>query len=579
MLGRRPFDHSGIGVSSGIAIGPAYVLEHIALPVGGYDIPPEEVEAEVTRLKKAVQLAHEELSEIGRQVRERVDPQQAMIFEAHQSMLADPMLVEVTVQRIRGERQNAEHILWEVSQQISEQLRSIGDDYFSERNHDLFDVSRRVLKFLNRLSAPARDQPREGSIIVANDLGPAEMAELHQLGAAAFVLAVGGPTSHTAILAKSLGLPAVINVENISQIVRTGTEIIVDGTEGVVILHPGEEDIERYRAAQQKYLLKRMSLEALRDLPPVTRDAKCVRLHANIEFPEEVEAALHHGAQGIGLYRTEFLYLGKEQLPSEDDCFHAFRHVLDRQAGPVTFRTLDLGGDKRPELLPSGPEANPFLGLRALRLCLAQPKLFRVQLRALIRAGEGRSLRIMLPMVSSVEEVLAARHIIEDVEAELVAYGHAPVEELLVGIMVEVPSAALIATSLAKVCDFFSIGTNDLTQYTLAVDRLSSSVAHLYSPAHPAVLRLIHMVVEAGSAANIPVSVCGEMAGDPRLALLLLGMGIEDFSMSPGALPEVKRAIRNADYAHLSGVAREALRLSSAREVVEFLLSSITVEN
>ncbi len=571
MPGKRPFEHAGIGVSPGIAIGPAYVLEHPSAPVEGYDIPAERVDEEVRRFHTAVGMAIAELAELSRQVRERVDPQQAAIFEAHQAMLADPMLVDRTDTRIRGDRLNAEYVLWSVSQEIGRQLADIGDEYFSERNHDLYDVSRRVLKFLRRLDNPDREMPREGSIVFATDLGPGETVELHHMGVAAFALGTGGPTGHTAILAKSLGLPAVVGVENIGQHVRSGMEVIVDGAAGVVIVQPPPEVTAHYRKLQERFLVKRMGLEALRDLPSVTRDARRIRIEANIEFPEEVEAALHHGAEGIGLYRTEFLYLRPDSLPTEDESFHAYKHVLDRVSGPVTFRTLDLGGDKRPELLPSGIEGNPMLGLRALRLCLAQPRLFRVQLRSLIRAGEGRTLRIMLPMVSSVEEVEHARHIIEDVEAELVAYGHNPVKEMLIGAMIEVPSAAIIAPALAQVCDFFSVGTNDLTQYTLAVDRLSSTVAHLYQPAHPAVLRLISMVVDAGRSAGIPVSVCGEMAGDPRLALLLLGMGIESFSMSPACLPEVKRGIRQADAAAWREVAREAMTMGTSKAVMDLL--------
>ncbi len=571
MPGKRPFEHVGIGVSPGIAIGPAYVLEHPSAPVEGYDVPTERVEEEVRRFHTAVGMAIAELAELSRQVRERVDPQQAAIFEAHQAMLADPMLVDRTDARIRGDRLNAEYVLWSVTQEIGRQLADIGDEYFSERNHDLFDVSRRVLKFLRRLENPDRDLPREGAIVFATDLGPGETVELHHMGIAAFALGTGGPTGHTAILAKSLGLPAVVGVENIVQSVRSGMEVIVDGAAGLVIVQPPSDVVAQYRRLQERFLVKRMGLEALRELPAVTRDGHRVRIEANIEFPEEVEAALHHGAEGIGLYRTEFLYLRPDILPSEDESFHAYKQVLDRVAGPVTFRTLDLGGDKRPELLPSGAEGNPMLGLRALRLCLAQPRLFRVQLRSLIRAGEGRTLRIMLPMVSSVEEVEQARHLIEDVEAELVAYGHSPVKEMLIGAMVEVPSAAIIAPALAHVCDFFSIGTNDLTQYTLAVDRLSSTVAHLYQPAHPAVLRLIAQIVDAGRDAGIPVSVCGEMAGDPRLALLLLGMGVECFSMSPACLPEVKRAFRRASLEEWRAIAGEALRMSNARAVSELL--------
>ncbi|MDX2175235.1 MAG: phosphoenolpyruvate--protein phosphotransferase [Candidatus Sumerlaeia bacterium] len=568
---QRTYQFNGIGVAPGIAIGPAYVIEPKAEPQEGYTIEDSEVEEETARLHKAIGLARDEITRIGEMVSTRIDPQQAAIFDAHRYMLDDPIIVGTTEQRIRAERLNAEYVFWTVVQGVAAQIRDIGDQYLAERSNDLFDIGRRVLKFLTILNSGDAAPPKEGAIVVAPELGPADAAEYHHAGIAAICLNQGGPTGHTAILARSFGMPAAFGLEDITYYVRTGNLLIVDGNAGKVILNPSPEQVSHYRTLQKGYLERRLRLESLRELPAETRDGCRIHLFANIEFPEEVEAALHNGAEGIGLYRTEFLYLEKTHLPSEDDQYRAYRHVLDRVDGPVTFRTLDLGGDKLPEAMPFNREENPFLGLRALRFCLAQPKVFRAQLRALIRAAEGRVLRIMLPMVCCLEEVEKALAFIQRVESELVAYGHAPVAEMHIGIMVEVPSAALMADVFAERVDFFSIGTNDLTQYTLAVDRMSQSVAHLYQPTHPAVLALVRQVIEAGRRGDVPVSVCGEIAGDPTLALLLVGMGVRELSLSPSSLPEVKRAIRASNLSDLEAAARSALAAPSAAVVLEQL--------
>lgn len=566
--GRR-FHFTGIGVSPGVAIGPAFVVEPHPHLRQGSELDPSQIDAEIERFRRALALAGEEVDRLRREVAERVDHQQAAIFDAHHAMLSDPMLVDRTIACIRSDRMNAEFVFSNIASGIEDQLRAIGDEYLAERHHDLADVTRRVLKFLKQLGPGELVWPAEGSIVIADDLGPADTAELHQARVAGFATNAGGPTGHTAIIARSLGIPAVVGVDLLTFYVRTGNTVIVDGVNGELVVNPTDQELEYYRRFQERLLQRREKLSELRDAPAVTRDGARIRLQANIEFPEEVTAALAEGAEGVGLYRTEFLYLAPGGPPSEERQIEAYREVLRRMPGPVTIRTLDLGGDKLPMFRLTEPEDNPFLGLRALRLCLRMPDLFRGQLRPLLRAACGQTLRLMLPMVSCVDEVRQARRIIAEVSRELPA-SERPVR-LLVGAMIEIPSAALMADQLARECDFFSIGTNDLTQYVLAVDRISKSVAHLYQPTHPAVLRLIKMTVDGAHAAGIPVCVCGEMAGVPRQALLLVGLGLRDLSMPPKALPEVKAALRAVTLDALESLALEALRLHTAEEVQSLL--------
>lgn len=569
----KSFLFDGLGVSPGIAIGPAFVLEPASeAHAEAYHIEPQEVEGEITRFTDAVEKARLEIESIRLRVSESVDPQQAAIFEAHKAMLGDPYLIDRTIRRIREDRRNAEYVFWAVTRSIGDQLARIGDEYFSERNHDLYEVARRVLKFLAEFTPPDRASMAPGSIVVAPDLGPAETADFAHNNVAGICTNTGGPTSHTSILAKALGIPAVVGLDYITHYVRTGDMLIVDGATGRVILNPSADQLSFYEDLAREEAANREALAQIVTLSPTTADGTHVRLRCNIEFPEEVEAAVRHGAEGIGLYRTEFLFMEKGKLPSEDQQLQAYRTVIDRFGDDaVTIRTLDVGGDKMPGAFSTPLGDNPFLGLRALRLCLVNPELFKLQLRPLLRAADGKTLRLMLPMVASLDEVQDAREVIWQVRARLLREGLGVPERLLIGAMIEIPSAALIARSLARICDFFSIGTNDLTQYTLAVDRVNKSVAHLFQETHPAVLGLIQRVVEAGEAAGIPVSVCGEMAGDPRLALLLVGLGVRDLSVSPGTLPAVKRAIRSVNRAALEPIARRALTLETSREIQQLL--------
>ncbi|MCB2155227.1 phosphoenolpyruvate--protein phosphotransferase [bacterium] len=568
MVGRRTFFFDGLGVSDGIAIGPAYVVESQGAPSEGYQLSDDEVEQEIERFKKAVQMAKDEIRAIGRQVAEKIDHQQAAIFDAHLMMLDDPVIIEPTIDRIRDEKSNAESIFWAVTKGLGEQLRTL-DEYFSERNHDLYDVARRVIKFLTQLTdASTHVMPREGCIIVAHDLGPTETAQLSREHVLGFCTNEGGPTSHTAIMAKALALPAVVGLEYVTHYIRSGDMIIMDGTEGKLILNPSLHQIEFYRRKADDYRSLRLSLVELRDEPAVTTDGTRVNLYANIEFPEELDAVIENGAEGIGLFRTEFLYLSDGGPAGESDHLREYQEVLTRMGDkPVVLRTMDVGGDKIAANDYSVPELNPFMGLRAIRLCLKNQDIFRSQLRAMLLAGAGRDIQIMLPMISSIDEVRASRQILDELMTQLGKNGHDLPTNVRLGAMIEIPSAALQAHVLAKEVDFFSIGTNDLVQYTLAVDRVNKSVAHLYRPAHPAVLGLLKYVTDSARNAGIPVSVCGEMAADPRYAILLAGLGIRSLSMGPSSIGVVKRAIRTIAIAEAKSLAQEVLTLSSTEEV------------
>ncbi len=576
MKRRRTFFFDGLGVSGGVVIGPAYVIDSQHYQADPQTLEEEEVEPEIERFFAAVQAAKDEVMELGRTVTEKVDSQQAAIFDAHVTLLSDPLLIDQTVGTIREDHRNAEYVFWNVTQKIGKQLQELNDSYFSERSHDLYDVARRVLKFLEEEKNPEGRSIPQNSIIVAADLGPSETAEIHRDLIAGFVTDSGGPTSHAAIMAKALSLPAVVGLDFITHYVRSGDTLIVDGSTGQVILHPIPEQIEYYTRKSQEFKQLRATFSELRDLPAVTLDGTRVALQANIEFTAELDLMDSHGAEGIGLYRTEYFFIERRSLPTEAEQEEAYRKVVTAVGNhPVVFRTLDVGGDKLAGSIPTPPEHNPFLGLRAIRLCLAYPDLFRRQLRPLMRASAGRELRILLPMISSLGEIAESRRLIDEVYESLDAEGAELPTEIQVGIMVEIPSAALQIDRLAAEVDFCSIGTNDLVQYTLAVDRVNKLVRHLYREVHPAVLLLIKRVVDTCDQLGKPVSVCGEMAGHPLLSLALVGLGVRTLSMSPALMGPVKKAIRSSEKAFLEELASRLLTLGTAEEVLETLKSEV----
>ncbi len=569
MAGRRTFFFEGLGVSDGIAIGPAYVIESQGMKAESYELDEHAVDKEIRRFDKSVELAKGELRQIRQQVEEKIDRQQASIFDAHLMMLEDPHIVDRTRHRIKVDRINAESILWEVTQSLGEQMKALGDEYFAERNHDLYDVARRVIKFLRQLNAANQTHlPAEGCIIVANDLGPAETAQFSREHVKAFCTNEGGATSHTAIMAKALAIPAIVGLEYVTHYIRTGDTLILDGSDGKLILNPTREQLTYYRGRAEEFEHRRQALVSLRNLPAETTDGTRIAMNANIEFPEELDAVETNGAEGIGLFRTEFLYLDRKTLPLEEDHYREYKMILDRMGDkPVIMRTIDIGGDKLPDKEFTLPELNPFMGLRAVRLCLARPELYRAQLRAMLNAAAGRVANIMIPMVSGLNEVRVTRFMINDLLAHMNKSGQPVPSSIRLGAMVEIPSAALQARELCKETDFLSIGTNDLVQYTLAVDRVNRSVANLYRPTHPAVLQLIKLVVDAARASNVSLSVCGEMAADPYQAGLLVGLGIRNLSMGPSSIGVVKRLLRSVSLQLVEELAQEALTKGTPEEV------------
>jgi phosphotransferase system enzyme I (PtsI) len=560
----------GIGASPGIAIGRCWPVDRRKVRAPKRRLGPEEVDGELARFRTALELSDLQLAEVRRKVDESQGSglgDHSAIIDMHRMMLKDEMLVLEAQKLIREERINAEWAVKRAVRKIKGAFSDAADEYFKERRADVDFVGERVIKNLLGQQVDVDEPPPEGAIIVAHDLSPADTALLlHQRKVGAFVTDAGAKTSHTAIVARALEVPAVVAVGRITALADRGDWIIVDGARGVVIINPSAGERADYEAAQERYLEHERELLRTRDLPATTEDGVTVRLAGNIEFAEEVPSLLSHGGEAVGLYRTEFLYLQREQLPTEEEHYQDARRVLESLAPrPVTIRTFDLGGDKLPAALRSHAE-NPALGLRAIRYCLRQPEMFRVQLRGLLRASLHGNLRIMFPMISGIAELRAAKRVLGEVREELKREGHdLPLPP--VGIMIELPSAAMIADRLALESDFFSIGTNDLIQYTIGIDRQNKDVAYLYKPLHLAVLRMLKLVCDAARDADIPVSMCGEMAGEPLNALVLLGLGLAELSMNGGSIPLVKRILRAARAEDGRALLARLLSLTAADDI------------
>ena len=560
----------GAPASPGIAIGRAVVVRREMPLVPHIEISPAEVASEVARLREAVERSREQLERIRGPVAhvEIVDA----IFRAQVMILEDRRLFEDAAQRIRASRMNAEWAVCEELARLEAVFLGMEDPYLRERLTDVrFAVRRLLLNLLGR--EPERlDGLRGPSIVIANDLSPAEAVQLDRRAVVGFVTEAGGRTSHTAITAASLGIPALVGVEGAASAAREGDLVIVDGSAGRLLIRPGALDRERYEARARGQQARRRSELRGADLPAETRDGRRVELLANIERSDEIPWIRTCGARGVGLFRTEFLFMERQALPDEEEQLVQYRAVLEGVAPDgAVIRTLDVGGDKLPAGLHRRVEANPALGLRGVRLCLADRSLLRTQLRALLRAGVHGRLRLLLPLVTGVEEVLAVRAEIEEARAALEREGRPVASNLELGVVVETPAAVAVADLLAREADFFSIGTNDLVQYTVAVDRENEHVAYLYDPLHPAVLRQILAVVDQGHRAGRTVAMCGEMAGDPLCSLVLVGLGLDELSMNAAAVPRVKRILRGASYEEARGLARELLGLRSAAEVADRL--------
>ena len=570
--GRSQIVLTGIDASPGIAIGEAYIVDRRDVTIPEYEIDPSAVEAEIQRFRHALDRTREQLLKIKNQISEVEGLDHLFIIDTHLLILDDVMIVDETIYNIREHRVNAEQALRMVVSRVGVLFNVIDDEYIRERRSDLDFVADRVMRNLVGEKQEVVQKTRGEVIIVAHDLSPADTALLDKSSIRGFVTDVGGKTSHTAIMARSLEIPAVVGLESITRIVKPGDVLIVDGFTGVTRVNPDAHTIEEYRAKREESLSLERELLKYADLPAETKDGYLIQLVGNVEMVEEIPSLLTHGGTGIGLYRTEFLYMNRPDLPTEDEHYAVYREVIQCVAPhPVVIRTLDIGGDKLSSPLDLSPESNPALGLRAIRFCLKERTLFKWQLAGILRASVHGRARIMLPMISDVEEIQSTKEIIEEVKADLDKRGEAYDAAVPLGIMVETPSSAVISDILAREVDFFSIGTNDLIQYTLAVDRVNEHVAYLYEPLHPANLRMIQQVTEAGHAAGIPVMMCGEMAGDPHYILILLGLGLDELSMSPLAIPRVKRIIRETTYAEAREIVGRALQRHTAHEVGEIL--------
>lgn len=566
---------NGIPASQGVAIGPVFRYEGLELDVVSLQI--EDPDAEWARLEAAMAAAREELKALGEKTAEEVGAEEAAIFDAHIMMLEDPELLQSVQTIIETERLNAEAAVERATEQYAQALEALDDEYLQARAVDVRDVARRVIRILLGLEAAGASELTEPSIILARDLTPSDTAMLDKTFVLGFLTAEGGATSHTAILARTLGLPAVLGVGAAALDVEDDDLLIVDGDEGVAHIRPDAETRARYERKQDTLAEVRAWTSIHAREPAVTEDGHRVEVVANIGTVNDAHIALTRGAEGVGLLRTEFLYLERPDLPTEDEQAAVYAEITDLFEGDIVIlRTLDIGGDKELPCLDLPQEMNPFLGVRALRLSLARPEaVFKPQLRAALRAAAGRNLKIMFPMVATVAEVRAARALLDECRAELIAEEVPVPEDFEVGIMIEIPAAALMADHLAAEVDFFSIGTNDLTQYTMAADRTNANVSYLMNGLEPAVLRLIKMVIDAAHAQDKWVGMCGELAGESVALPILLGLGLDEFSMNPPAIPIAKQIIRALSYETAQDVARRALQLESAEAVADFVKSEV----
>jgi len=567
---------TGIGVSRGIAIARVQKMHAGDLDAPEYRLEPRDIEPEVQRFIDAHERARLQLRQIREQIPAGTPGDIAAFIDTHLLMMDDRSITETTIAHIRQQQVNAEAALRKARDALVAVFEQMEDSYLKTRKDDVEHVVARVLRALlkSEKPLPKHEAGAEAQIIVADDITPADIILLSQQSmTAAFVTEYGGPTSHTAILARSLGIPAIVGLRDARRLLRDGELVIVDGEAGHVLADPDAQALAFYRRRQQEQAEYRRNLVKLRGKAAVSQDGVKIRLLANIELPEDAREAADNGAEGVGLFRTEFLYMNRKTLPTEEEQYEAYARIVASVDGPITIRTLDLGADKQVDSGRSnGPTPNnPALGLRAIRLCLKEPELFRVQVRALLRASALGRVQIMLPMISSLQEYRQSVGLIELARAELEREGYAVAADVPIGAMIEVPAAAIASPMLARHARFFSIGTNDLIQYTLAIDRVDDEVNYLYDPLHPAVLQLIRHTIESGARAGIPVAMCGEMAGDVRYTRLLLGLGLTDFSMHPSSVLEVKRIIMDSNIAALRRSAEKLLASTDLAEMRELI--------
>lgn len=560
----------GIAASSGIAIAKAYRLEEPDLAVSKKSV--SDTQSEIARFQKALDTSKKELEIIKEKTNEELGEDKAAIFAAHLLVLSDPELVNPVEERIKTENINAEFALQETANMFITMFESMDNEYMKERASDIRDVTKRVIGHLIGVTIPNPSMISEEVIIVAEDLTPSDTAQLNRKFVKGFTTNIGGRTSHSAIMARSMEIPAVVGTQTVTAEIDNGVVVIVDGLGGDIIVNPTQDQIAQYEQKKREYEGQRAEWAKLVNEKTVTTDGHHVELAANIGTPEDVEGVLKNGGEGVGLYRTEFLYMGRDQLPTEDEQYTAYKTVLEKMDGkPVVVRTLDIGGDKELPYLHLPKEMNPFLGFRAIRLCLEEQDIFRTQLRALLRASRFGNLKIMFPMIATLDEFRQAKSILLEEKEKLVAGGNSISDEIEIGIMVEIPSTAIIADQFAKEVDFFSIGTNDLIQYTMAADRMNETVSYLYQPYHPAILRLVSMVIEAAHKEGKWAGMCGEMAGDPVAIPLLLGLGLDEFSMSATSILPARSQLRKLSYVDTKNYKEKILSMSTTEEVVNFV--------
>lgn len=561
----------GIAASDGVAIAKAYLLVEPDLTFDKNE-KVTDVEGEVAKFNNAIEASKVELTKIRNNAEVQLGADKAAIFDAHLLVLDDPELIQPIQDKIKNENANAATALTDVTTQFVTIFESMDNEYMKERAADIRDVSKRVLSHILGIELPNPSMIDESVVIVGNDLTPSDTAQLNKEFVQGFATNIGGRTSHSAIMSRSLEIPAIVGTKSITQEVKQGDMIIVDGLNGDVIVNPTEDELIAYQDKRERYFADKKELQKLRDADTVTVDGVHAEIAANIGTPNDLPGVIENGAQGIGLYRTEFLYMGRDQMPTEEEQFEAYKEVLEAMNGKrVVVRTLDIGGDKELSYLNLPEEMNPFLGYRAIRLCLAQQDIFRPQLRALLRASVYGKLNIMFPMVATINEFREAKAILLEEKENLKNEGHDISDDIELGIMVEIPATAALADVFAKEVDFFSIGTNDLIQYTLAADRMSERVSYLYQPYNPSILRLVKQVIEASHKEGKWTGMCGEMAGDETAIPLLLGLGLDEFSMSATSILKARRQINGLSKNEMTELANRAVDCATQEEVIELV--------
>jgi phosphoenolpyruvate-protein phosphotransferase (PTS system enzyme I) len=567
----------GISASLGIAIAQAYCLEEVNLEVNQKQIEDQAIELEINRYKEAIVEAEEDLMIIRDKTLASMGKDKADIFEAHLLVVKDPELMDQVIDKIKNEKVNAEFALKEVRDMFVSIFENMDNEYMRERASDIKDVTNRVLAKLLKVKSNDLSLINEAVIIVAHDLTPSDTAQMNKEFVKGFVTNIGGRTSHSAIMARSLEIPAIVGTKTVLEDVKDGDLIILDALNGVVFVNPNQDVVNEYEEKKANYEAEKQELLKLKHQETVSKDGVHVELAANIGSPNDLKGVLENGAEGVGLFRTEFLYMDKDQFPTEEEQFESYKKVLEGMNGKsVVIRTLDIGGDKELSYLKLPHEMNPFLGYRAIRLCLDRRDIFRTQLRALLRASVYGDLRIMFPMIATLDEFNTAKAFLLEVKEELINEGIAVSDTIQVGMMVEIPAAAILADQFAKVVDFFSIGTNDLIQYTFAADRMNEHVSYLYQPYNPSLLRLIKLVIDAAHKEDKWVGMCGEMAGDEIAVPILLGLGLDEFSMSATSILSTRKLISQLSTKEMNDLANEALTKGTFNEVVELVKGKVT---